>query len=79
MPRKSDRRVPLPDGLLPLVDMKQLETYYDVSDWTVLQWIKQGMPVEPMRVTGARKAARRFDLVKVRAWHAEQQQLAAAS
>lgn len=78
MPRKSDRRAPLPDGLLPLVDMKQLQTYYDVSDWTVLQWIDAGMPVEPMWTTGSRKVARRFDLNKVRAWHAEQQLAATA-
>lgn len=78
MPKKTDRRAPLPDGLLPLVDQKQLETYYDVSDWTVLQWIEAGMPVEPMATTGTQRVRRRFDLNKVRAWHAEQQQLASA-
>lgn len=72
MPKKSDRRVPLPAGLTPLLSQQELETYYDVSDWTVLQWIKDGMPVEPMWVTGQRKAARRFDLDAVKAWHAEQ-------
>ncbi|UJV43846.1 terminase small subunit [Streptomyces sp. AMCC400023] len=70
MPTKSDRRVPLPAGLIPLLSQKELETYYGVSDWTVLQWIKEGMPVEPMRVTGTRKAARRFDLSQVKAWMA---------
>lgn len=74
MPKKSDRRVALPAGLLPLIDQKQLETYYDVSDWQVLQWLKQGMPEEPYAGRG-----RRFDLDKVRTWMAEQssRQLAA--
>lgn len=65
MPKKTDRRVPLPAGLIPLLDQQQLETYYDVSDWQVLQWIKQGMPVEPFAGRG-----RRFDLAKVAEWHA---------
>lgn len=50
-----------------------------MSDWTVLQWIKAGMPVEPMRGTGTQKANRRFDLNEVKAWHAEQSQLAATA
>lgn len=65
MPKKSDRLVPLPAGLVPLLTQPQLETYYDVSDWQVLKWIKQGMPVEPYAGGG-----RRFDLAEVRAWHA---------
>ncbi|MFF2385158.1 hypothetical protein [Streptomyces sp. NPDC058108] len=69
MPKKSDRRVPLPAGLIPLLSQREIETYYGVSDWTVLKWIEAGMPVEPMRVTGTQKAARRFDLAKCRAWH----------
>lgn len=68
MRRKSDRKVPLPAGLLPLLSQRELETYYGVSDWTVTKWIKAGMPVEPMATEG-----RRFDLTKVQAWHAEQQ------
>lgn len=67
MPKKSDRRVALPAGLLPLIDQKQLETYYDVSDWQVLRWLEQGMPQEPYAGRG-----RRFDLNRVRAWHATQ-------
>jgi hypothetical protein len=63
MPKKSDRLAPLPAGLLPLLTMREIETYYGVSDWQVLQWIKQGMPVEPFR-----GRQRRFDLEKVRAW-----------
>lgn len=66
MPTKSERITELPDGLLPLLTMPQLETYYGVSDWQVLQWIKRGMPVEPF--TGRQ---RRFDLNKVRAWMAD--------
>lgn len=75
MPKKSDRRVPLPAGLLPLLDQKQLETYYDVSDWQILQWIQQGMPEEPYAGRG-----RRFDLDKVRDWMASNsgRQLASA-
>ncbi|MBW8796361.1 MAG: hypothetical protein JF597_23015 [Streptomyces sp.] len=70
MPKKSDRRVDLPAGLVPLLSQRELETYYDVSDWMVLRWIEDGMPVEPMRSTGSKKATRRFDLEKVKAWHA---------
>lgn len=66
MPKKSDRVVALPAGLLPLLSQPQLETRYGVSDWTVTQWIKAGMPVEPFAAGG-----RRFDLVKVEAWMAE--------
>jgi hypothetical protein len=65
MPKKSDRLAPLPAGLIPLLSQPQLETYYGVSDWTVLQWIKKGMPVEPFASGG-----RRFDLPKVEAWMA---------
>jgi phage terminase Nu1 subunit (DNA packaging protein) len=79
MPKKSDRRVPLPAGLLPLLTQPELETYYGVSDWTVLRWIEAGMPVEPMKVTGTQKAARRFDLNQVKAWMADHDQLAATA
>ena len=79
MPKKSDRRVPLPAGLLPLLTQPELETYYGVSDWTVLQWIERGMPVERLKTTGQKKEIRRFDLNEVRAWMAEQDQLATAS
>lgn len=65
MPKKTDRLRELPAGLLPLLSQPQLETRYGVSDWTVLKWIKQGMPVEPFANGG-----RRFDLAKVEAWHA---------
>lgn len=78
MPTKADRRVPLPAGLLPLLTQPELETYYQVSDWTVLQWIKEGMPVERLKTTGKRKEVRRFDLNKVKAWMAERDQLASA-
>jgi phage terminase Nu1 subunit (DNA packaging protein) len=72
MPTKSDRRVALPAGLVPLLTQPQLETYFDVSDWTVLQWIREGMPVIHLAPTGkARYARRRFDLQAVCAWHAE--------
>lgn len=79
MPTKSDRRVPLPAGLLPLLTQPELETYYGVSDWTVLRWIEAGMPVERLRRTGQKKEVRRFDLTAVKAWMAEQDQLAASA
>lgn len=80
MPTKADRRAPLPAGLIPLLTQKQLETYYDVSDWTVLQWIEAGMPVEPMKTTGnQQRIQRRFDLNEVRAWMAEHGEQLAAS
>lgn len=66
MPKKADRVTPLPAGLLPLLSQPQLETRYGVSDWTVTQWVKAGMPVEPFAAGG-----RRFDLPKVVAWMAE--------
>ncbi|NUS78441.1 MAG: hypothetical protein HOV70_19890 [Streptomyces sp.] len=79
MPKKSDRRVPLPAGLLPLLSQSELETYYGVSDWTVLKWIEAGMPVQRLRTTGQTKEVRRFDLPEVKAWMAEQDQLAATA
>jgi phage terminase Nu1 subunit (DNA packaging protein) len=79
MPKKSDRRVPLPAGLLPLLTQPELETYYGVSDWTVLQWIKDGMPVKRLKTTGQKKEVRRFDLTEVEAWMAEHEQLAASA
>ncbi|MEV8432040.1 hypothetical protein ACWHLZ_27860 [Streptomyces chartreusis] len=78
MPKKSDRRVPLPGGLLPLLTQPELETYYGVSDWTVLQWIEAGMPVQRLKTTGQKKEVRRFDLPEVQAWMAEHDQLATA-
>lgn len=79
MPTKAERRVPLPAGLVPLLSQPELETYYGVSDWTVLQWIKAGMPVEPMTTTGTKKEQRRFDLDAVKAWHASRDQLVATA
>ncbi|MFI2078634.1 hypothetical protein [Streptomyces triculaminicus] len=72
MPKKSERVTELPGGLLPLLTQRELETYYGVSDWTVLKWIKDGMPVEPYAGTG-----RRFDLAKVKQWHQQKQALLA--
>ncbi|MEU5036618.1 hypothetical protein AB0G48_21065 [Streptomyces rubiginosohelvolus] len=67
MPKKSERLTVLPAGLVPLLTMRELETYYGVSDWQVLQWIKAGMPVHPFA-----GRQRRFDINEVRAWMAEQ-------
>jgi excisionase family DNA binding protein len=69
MPKKAERRVPLPAGLLPLLSQKELETYYNVSDFTVLRWIEKGLPVEPFGGRG-----RRFDLTAVKAWMADHEQ-----
>jgi phage terminase Nu1 subunit (DNA packaging protein) len=71
MPTKADRTAILPAGLVPLLTQPELETYYGVSEWTVLQWIKEGMPIAPMK-TGERRKVRRFDLDEVKQWHAEQ-------
>lgn len=79
MPTKADRRVDLPAGLVPLLTQPELETYYAVSDWTVLRWIEAGMPVEPMKPASTSRPGdkperqqRRFNLNVVKAWHAEQ-------
>ncbi|MFH9610480.1 helix-turn-helix transcriptional regulator [Streptomyces sp. NPDC017448] len=65
MPTKSERVTTLPAGLMPLLTMREMETYYGVSDWQILQWIKQGMPTAPFA-----GRQRRFDLAEVRAWMA---------
>ncbi|MFI5809298.1 hypothetical protein [Streptomyces sp. NPDC051561] len=67
MPKKSERVVALPAGLLPLLSQREIETYYGVSDWQVLQWIKAGMPVTPFP-----GRQRRFDLTDVKRWMATQ-------
>ena len=79
MPRKSARVSPLPAGLVPLLTQPQLETYFAVSDWTVLKWIEAGMPVVPMKPATGGQVQRRFDLAEVQRWHAEQDQLAATA
>lgn len=71
MPTKAERATPLPHGLVPLLTQKQIETYYGVSDWQILQWIKAGMPTEPFAGRG-----RRFSLAKCEAWHTQQNELA---
>lgn len=67
MPKKSERVVALPAGLVPLLSQREIETYYGVSDWQILQWIKAGMPTAPFA-----GRQRRFDLTEVRAWMAAQ-------
>lgn len=64
--KKSERRVPLPAGLVPLLTQRELETYYGVSSWQITQWREAGMPDEPFAGQG-----RRYDLAKVKAWHEE--------
>lgn len=73
MPTKAERTAELPAGLDPLLTQRQLETYYCVSEWTVLQWIKEGMPVEPVPGRG-----RRFNLAAVKEWMAAQTEAANA-
>lgn len=66
MPKKSERHLDaLPAGLLPLLSQREIETYYGVSDWQILKWIREGLPTEPFA-----GRQRRFDLLKVRAWMA---------
>lgn len=74
MPKKTERRVPLPPGLVPLLTQRQLETYYDVSHWQVQQWREEGMPCEPFAGRG-----QRFDLSKVQDWMAERSELLATA
>lgn len=71
MPKKADRVTPLPAGLIPLLNQREIETYYGVSDWQILRWIEDGMPEEPFAGRG-----RRFSLAKCEAWHAKQSALA---
>jgi hypothetical protein len=68
----------LPPGLCPLLNQRQLEEFYGVSNWLVNEWIKAGMPTVPMHTAG-RKRQRRFDLDAVKAWHADRVQLAASA
>jgi phage terminase Nu1 subunit (DNA packaging protein) len=58
-----------PTGVTPLLTTAQLMARYGVSNWTVNEWVKAGCPLEPTAFRG-----RRFDLDRVRAWHAAQQQ-----
>ncbi|MEU2180272.1 helix-turn-helix transcriptional regulator [Streptomyces thermolilacinus] len=67
MPKIADRVTELPEGRRPLWTMRQIETYYGVSDWTVYQWIKAGMPTVPFP-----GRQRRFDIDAVQAWMATQ-------
>jgi phage terminase Nu1 subunit (DNA packaging protein) len=50
----------------PLLKQAELEAHYNVSDWTVNKWVRDGCPVERLR-----NGNRRFDLAAVKAWHAE--------
>jgi uncharacterized protein YhdP len=61
---KRERQVPLPAGLVPLLNQREIETYYGVSTWQITQWLKAGMPEEPFAGQG-----RRFDLAKCQEWH----------
>lgn len=70
MPKRVDHVTELPGDLAPLLTLRQLETYYGVSNWTVYKWIRAGMPTVPMFAEG-RKRQRRFDLSAVQRWHAE--------
>lgn len=76
----AEREAELPPGVSPLLSQRQLEAYYGVSDWTVKQWLKAGIPTEPVRSpTGAAdRTHHRFDLAKVRAWMAAETKPSAA-
>ncbi|MFF5773894.1 hypothetical protein ACFY8V_32645 [Streptomyces californicus] len=63
-----------PVGVAPLLTTAQLQAHYGVSNWTVNEWVKDGCPVEPTRFRG-----RRFDLDRVRAWMAADEQRPAAA
>lgn len=59
---RTEALVPL--GLSPLLTTTHLMAYYGVSDWTVNNWVKRGLPVEPTASRG-----RRFDLAACQEWH----------
>lgn len=56
-----------PVGIAPLLTTAQLQARYGVSDWTVRQWVMQGLPT--VRLRGIRGV--RYDLAAVEAWMAE--------
>jgi hypothetical protein len=65
--RLPERREALAEtGREPLFTTKQLAAYYGVDRWTVNEWLKAGMPKEPVRI----KRGHRFDLDRVKAWMA---------
>lgn len=63
MDSNSRHTVRLPPSISPLLTTAQLMAYYGVSVWTIHQWVKRGLPVEPVAIRG-----RRFDLAKCQAW-----------
>lgn len=69
----AERAAELPPGIDPLLTTKQLMAHYGVSNWTVNEWVKDGCPVEPVKVQG-----RRFDLAKVKKWMTAQEAPTAA-
>ncbi|HEX5567423.1 MAG TPA: helix-turn-helix domain-containing protein [Streptomyces sp.] len=66
--RTKTRPESLPGGLKPLLTTTQLKTYYQISRWTLEQWIEAGCPVR--RTPGGHK---RFDLDAVEQWLDAQQ------
>lgn len=59
----------LPGGIEPLWKQCHLERYYGVSNWTVNEWIKDGMPVKWIKA--GKRRGRRFEFAAVEAWHAD--------
>jgi hypothetical protein len=60
----------LPPGIVPLFKQPQIEEYFGVSNWTVNEWIKAGLPVVWLKA--GKRRLRRFNLDAVQAWHDEQ-------
>lgn len=66
----------LPPGLVPLLKQPQIEEYFGVSNWTVNEWIKAGMPVVWLKA--GKRRLRRFDLTAVQDWHSAEALAASA-
>lgn len=66
----------LPPGLLPLLKQPQIEEYFGVSNWTVNEWIKAGMPVVWLKA--GKRRLRRFNLAAVQEWHSTEALAASA-
>jgi phage terminase Nu1 subunit (DNA packaging protein) len=61
-----------PAGISPLLDTAELRAHYKVSNWTVNEWRKKGLPFQ--RLPGG---IRRFNLDHVEQWLASQSEDAA--
>lgn len=71
MRTKQISRAELP---APLLKRSELQEHYNISRWTVGQWLKNGCPARLLP-----SGHRRFDLAEVEAWLDEQEPNAASA